>query len=81
MSSSISPSPLRPRDLLHPIVAGLISVIVNYGGTFILVFQAAKVAGLSPELTASWVWSVSIGVGGTGLFLSWVSREPIITAW
>ena len=81
MSSSISPSPLRPRDLLHPIVAGLISVIVNYGGTFILVFQAAKVAGLSPELTASWVWSVSIGVGVTGLFLSWVSREPIITAW
>src|SRR5450830_437771 len=81
MSSSISPSSLRLRDLFHPIVAGLISVIVNYGGTFILVFQAAKVAGLSPELTASWVWSVSIGVGVTGLFLSWVSREPIITAW
>lgn len=81
MSSSASASRLRLRDLLHPIVAGLISVIVNYGGTFILVFQAAKVAGLSPELTASWVWSVSIGVGITGLFLSWVSREPIITAW
>jgi len=62
-------------------VAGLISVIVNYGGTFILVFQAAKVAGLSPELTASWVWSISIGVGVTGLVLSWLSREPIITAW
>ncbi len=81
MSSSVLSSPLRLRDLLHPIVAGMISVIVNYGGTFILVFQAAKVAGLSPELTASWVWSVSIGVGITGLFLSWVSREPIITAW
>jgi len=72
---------LRLSDLTHPVVAGLISVIVNYGGTFILVFQAAKVAGLSPELTASWVWSVSIGVGITGLFLSWVAREPIITAW
>jgi len=59
----------------------LVSVIVNYGGTFILVFQAAKVAGLSPELTASWVWSVSIGVGITGLLLSWMNREPIITAW
>ncbi|MCP1446191.1 benzoate membrane transport protein [Pseudomonas sp. GGS8] len=81
MSSSASKSPIRLIDLIHPIVAGLISVIVNYGGTFILVFQAAKVAGLSPELTASWVWSVSIGVGVTGLFLSWVSREPIITAW
>ena len=81
MSSSTSKSSIRLGDLIHPIVAGLISVIVNYGGTFILVFQAAKVAGLSPELTASWVWSVSIGVGVTGLFLSWVSREPIITAW
>ncbi|WP_095108801.1 benzoate/H(+) symporter BenE family transporter [Pseudomonas sp. Irchel 3E20] len=81
MSSSASRSPVRLRDLVHPVIAGLISVIVNYGGTFILVFQAAKVAGLSPELTASWVWSVSMGVGITGLVLSWVSREPIITAW
>ncbi len=82
MSSSSPASPsVQLHDLVHPIVAGFISVIVNYGGTFILVFQAAKVAGLSPELTASWVWSISIGVGVTGLFLSWLSREPIITAW
>jgi benzoate membrane transport protein len=77
----MSLSRVRLSDLTHPIVAGLISVIVNYGGTFILVFQAAKVAGLSPELTASWVWSISIGVGVTGLVLSWIAREPIITAW
>jgi len=81
MSSVPSPSSVRWNDLTHPVVAGLISVIVNYGGTFILVFQAAKVAGLSPELTASWVWSISIGVGVTGIILSWITREPIITAW
>ncbi|GAA0615362.1 benzoate/H(+) symporter BenE family transporter [Paenochrobactrum glaciei] len=81
MTSHPSPSPIKLNDLTHPIVAGLISVIVNYGGTFILVFQAARIAGLSPEQTASWVWSVSIGVGVTGLFLSWKYREPIITAW
>ncbi|MBI5781486.1 MAG: benzoate/H(+) symporter BenE family transporter [Rhodocyclales bacterium] len=81
MSSAPSPSVVRWNDLTHPIVASLISVIVNYGGTFILVFQAAKVVGLSPELTASWVWSISIGVGVTGIILSWISREPIITAW
>lgn len=68
-------------DLLPPIMAGLISVIVNYGGTFILIFQAAQMAGLNPELTASWVWSISIGVGITGILLSWYTREPIITAW
>jgi len=78
---SPAPASLRLRDLTHPIVAALISVIVNYGGTFVLVFQAAKVAGLSPALTASWVWSVSIGVGVTGILLSWATRAPIITAW
>ncbi|MGO4741365.1 benzoate/H(+) symporter BenE family transporter [Bosea sp. 2KB_26] len=81
MSPRSVPSPIRLSDLTHPAVAGLISVIVNYGGTFILVFQAAKVAGLSPEFTASWVWSVSIGVGLTGILLSLRYREPIITAW
>lgn len=81
MSSIPTRSSLGWNDLSHPLVAGLISVIVNYGGTFILVFQAAKAANLSPELTASWVWSISIGVGVTGLILSWMSREPIITAW
>lgn len=71
----------RFADIFNPVVAGLISVIVNYGGTFILVFQAAQVAGLSAGQTASWVWSVSIGVGIAGLMLSWRYREPIITAW
>jgi len=79
--SPITPAPVRFRDLTHLLVAGLISVIVNYGGTFVLIFQAAKVAGLTPELTASWVWSMSIGIGITGIILCWVSREPIITAW
>lgn len=74
-------TPLRLTDILHPVVAGIVSVIVNYGGTFILVFQAARLAGLSPELTSSWVWAVSIGVGVSGLALSWYSREPVITAW
>lgn len=72
---------LRLRDVFHPAVAGLVSVIVNYGGTFILVFQAARVAGLDAAHTASWVWSLSMGVGLTGLLLSWLTRAPIITAW
>lgn len=31
----------KVSNILPPIIAGLISVIVNYGGTFILIFQAA----------------------------------------
>ena len=72
---------LRASDFVSPSIAALISVIVNYGGTFVLVFQAAQLAQLSAAQTASWVWSVSIGVGVTGAWLSYRYREPIITAW
>lgn len=71
----------KKTSVIPPIIAGLVSVIVNYGGTFILIFQAAQIAGLTPDQTASWVWSISIGVGITGILLSWYTREPIITAW
>lgn len=81
MKTAIATTQLKSMDLLHPIVAAFISVIVNYGGTFILVFQGAKAAGLTPEQTASWIWSISIGVGLTGAWLSYRYREPIITAW
>ncbi|MDH0090365.1 benzoate/H(+) symporter BenE family transporter [Achromobacter mucicolens] len=72
---------LRPADFLSPTVAALISVLVNYGGTFVLVFQAAELARLSPAQTTSWVWAVSVGVGVTGALLSWRYKAPIITAW
>lgn len=71
----------RWRDLASPAMAAFISVLVNYGGTFVLVFQAAQLAQLSAAQTASWVWSLSIGVGVTGIWLSYRYRAPIITAW
>lgn len=81
MDTASASASLRGRDFISPTIAALISVMVNYGGTFIIVFQAATVAGLSPEMTASWIWSISIGVGVTGIWLSYRYREPIITAW
>ncbi|WP_342066775.1 benzoate/H(+) symporter BenE family transporter [Achromobacter kerstersii] len=76
-----TPARLQPADFFAPTVAALISVLVNYGGTFVLVFQAAKLAQLTPAQTTSWVWAVSIGVGVTGAFLSFRYKAPIITAW
>lgn len=75
------PVRLRPADFFSPTIAALISVLVNYGGTFVLVFQAAELARLTPAQTASWVWAVSIGVGVTGTLLSFRYKAPIITAW
>ncbi|MGC5703461.1 benzoate/H(+) symporter BenE family transporter [Pseudomonas sp. NFXW11] len=74
-------SGLRLADLFSPTLAALISVLVNYAGTFVLVFQAAELARLSAAQTASWVWAVSVGVGLSGLWLSLRYRTPVITAW
>lgn len=62
-------------------VAALLAIIVSYTGSAVIIFQAANLAGLSQELTSSWIWAVSIGSGVTGAFLSWRMKVPIITAW
>ena len=62
-------------------VAGFLAVLISYAGPLVLVFQAAKLAGLSTSMTSSWIWAISIGSGLTGLILSWHLRVPVITAW
>lgn len=70
------------RDLsLSALVAGFLAVLISYAGPLVIVFQAAKLANLSTEMTSSWIWAVSIGSGFTGLILSWRLRTPVIMAW
>ncbi len=57
------------------------AVAASYASSAVIIFQAADLAGLSEELTASWIWAVSIGSGITGVFLSWRMKVPVITAW
>ena len=66
---------------LSAVVAGVIAVAVSFGGPAAIIFQAAKVAGLSPAQLGSWIWAISIGSGITGIYLSLRFREPVITAW
>ncbi len=62
-------------------VAALLAVVVSYAGSSVIIFQAAQLAGLSTEVTSSWIWAVSIGSGITGMLLSWRMKVPVITAW
>jgi benzoate membrane transport protein len=66
---------------LSALVAGFLAVLISYAGPLVIVFQAAKLANLSTEMTSSWIWAVSIGSGLTGLILSWRLKTPVITAW
>jgi len=88
--ASASPSRFSPaaafaglrRDASIPaITAGLIAVLVSYGGPAAIIFQAAVLHGLSQAEITSWIWAISIGSGLCGLVLSLVYRAPVIIAW
>lgn len=66
---------------LSALTAGLVAVAVSFGGPAAIIFQAARVAGLSPEQLSSWIWAICIGSGVSGVWLSLRYREPVITAW
>lgn len=73
--------PLRPTTLVAPLVAGIMAALVNFGGTFVIIVQAAEAAKLDSAQLASWIWTVSLGIGITGVLLSCRYKEPIVTAW
>lgn len=72
---------IRDDLSLSALVAGFLAVLISYAGPLVIVFQAAKLANLSTELTSSWIWAISIGSGLTGIVLSWRLKTPIVTAW
>ncbi|MHC1700884.1 MAG: benzoate/H(+) symporter BenE family transporter [Humidesulfovibrio sp.] len=72
---------LRRDFSVSAAVAGLIAVIVSYGGPAAIIFQAAAKAGLTSGQLTSWIWAISIGSGLAGLALSLRYRAPVIIAW
>ncbi|MDO5683748.1 MAG: benzoate/H(+) symporter BenE family transporter [Propionibacteriaceae bacterium] len=78
-------TPYRPnlrRDVsASAIMAGFIAVAVSYAGPLLVTLEAARAGGLSAELTASWVWAISVGSGVISLIFSWFTRQPIMVAW
>lgn len=70
------------RDLsLSAVAAGFLAVLISYAGPLVIVFQAAQAAQVSPDMTASWVWAISVGAGVSGIVLSLWLKAPVITAW
>lgn len=63
------------------VLAGFVAVVISYAGPLLVVLEAARAGGLSPALTSSWVWAVSVGSGVVCLALSWLTHQPVMVAW
>ncbi|MFN3887025.1 MAG: benzoate/H(+) symporter BenE family transporter [Aquabacterium sp.] len=72
---------LRQDWSVSAVTAGFIAVLVSYAGPLLILFQAAQVGMVPPDIVASWVWAISIGAAVSGIALSAWFKVPVITAW
>jgi len=71
-----------PRSLsLSAAVAGILIVLIGTFGTGPIVVQAAQVGHLSEAQTASWFFTILMGSGLYGIYLSLRMRMPLVGAW
>jgi len=82
-ASLAAPLPQPPaRDLsVSAVVAGLVAVLVSFGGTAVLMVQAGHAAGLDTARIGSWLGSICLVLGLGGLAISLRSRMPVVLAW
>jgi benzoate membrane transport protein len=70
------------RDLsLSAFTAGFVAVLVGFTSSIAIVFQAATSFGASPEMIASWMWALGIGMGLASALPSLWLRKPVMIAW
>src|SRR6478672_5512706 len=61
--------------------AGLVSVLVGFTSSAIIVYQAAITAGATPQEASSWLGVLCLSMGFLGVFLSIKTRVPVMFAW
>ena len=77
-----SSRPNARRDLsASAIAAGLVAVLVSFGGTAVLMVQAGHAAGLDAARIGSWIGSLSLVLGLGGAAYSLRTGLPIVMAW
>lgn len=70
------------QDFSIPAVfAGFITFLIGISVSAVLVIQAAQLLGASPEQITSWFWALGLGIGLSGLLLSWKFKYPVATSW
>ncbi|OTG65188.1 benzoate/H(+) symporter BenE family transporter [Acinetobacter silvestris] len=70
------------QDFSIPAVfAGFITFLIGISVSAVLVIQAAQLLGATAEQISSWFWALGLGIGFSGLILSWKFKYPVATAW
>ncbi len=63
------------------VFAGFITFLVGISVSAVLVIQAAQILGANSAQISSWFWALGLGIGLSGLILSWKFKYPVATSW
>ena len=63
------------------VFAGFIAFIIGISVSAVLVIQAAQLLGANQAQITSWFWALGLGIGLSGLLLSWKFKYPVTTSW
>lgn len=77
MASSTSPR----ESILRPISAGVVSALVAFTSSFIVVLTGLSAVGASPDQASSGLLAVSVTMGLGCIILATWTRLPITVAW
>jgi benzoate membrane transport protein len=70
------------RDVsLSALVAGVVTVVVGFTSTAVLVFQAARAVGADATQQGSWMGALGLGLAIASIVPSLIYRVPIATGW
>ncbi|MDQ1207350.1 benzoate membrane transport protein [Acinetobacter baylyi] len=70
------------RDFTLPAAfAGFVTFLIGISVSSVLVIQAAQILGANTPQITSWFWALGIGIGLSGLILSWKFKYPVATSW
>lgn len=69
------------RAIARPVLAGVVTAIVGFGGSFTVVLTGLRAAGASEAQAASGLLAVAMGSGIVALVLGLRTRMPVSIAW
>lgn len=71
----------RSSGALRPISAGVVSSLVAFSSSFVVVLTGLSAVGASSDEASSGLLAVSVTMGLACIALAWTTRKPITVAW
>ena len=76
-----APEPRESPSLAQPISAGIVSALVAFTSSFVVVLAGLTAVGASPAQASSGLMSVTVLMGVGTVVLAWWTKMPITVAW